>query len=200
MALLTAILHWARGWHDLPLDVLLFLLLTVVSALAGGIGPALAAAVLGAWPSTGSSRRRSTRFTISDPQNLVVLLVYIVVALAVSSAVHLSDRAAAAQAAQREAAALAQSAETLLAERDQLPALLRQVVEFFSMEGAAVARRASVRDPWVVVAATTASLSSPSRARRCGRPSTTSTPWCSSAASSAARTAVWCPRSRRGRR
>jgi two-component system, OmpR family, sensor histidine kinase KdpD len=155
VALLTAVLHLVRGWHDLPLDVLLFLLLTVLSALAGGIGPALVAAVLGSLALNWFFTPPLYTFTISDPQNLVVLLVYIVVALAVSSAVHLSDRrAAAARAAQREAAALAESAETLLAERDQLPALLRQVVEFFSMDSAAVARRTNVRDPWVVVAAT----------------------------------------------
>ena len=155
VVLLTAALHLVRGWHDLPLDVLLFLLLTVLSALAGGIGPALVAAVLGSLALNWFFTPPLYTFTISDPQNLVVLLVYIVVALAVSSAVHLSDRrAAAARAAQREAAALAESAETLLAERDQLPALLRQVVEFFSMDSAAVARRTNVRDPWVVVAAT----------------------------------------------
>ena len=155
VVLLTAVLHLVRGWHDLPLDVLLFLLLTVLSALAGGIGPALVAAVLGSLALNWFFTPPLYTFTISDPQNLVVLLVYIVVALAVSSAVHLSDRrAAAARAAQREAAALAESAETLLAERDQLPALLRQVVEFFSMDSAAVARRTNVRDPWVVVAAT----------------------------------------------
>ena len=155
VAVLTAVLHWSRDLHDLPLDVLLFLLLTVLSALAGGIGPALVAAVLGSLALNWFFTPPLYTFTISDPQNLVVLLVYILVALAVSSVVHLSDRrAAAARAAQREAAALAESAETLLAERDQLPALLRQVVDFFSMDSAAVARRANVRDPWVVVAAT----------------------------------------------
>jgi two-component system sensor histidine kinase KdpD len=155
VAVLTVVLHWSRDLHDLPLDVLLFLLLTVLSALAGGIGPALVAAVLGSLALNWFFTPPLYTFTISDPQNLVVLLVYVLVALAVSSVVHLSDRrAAAARAAQREAAALAESAETLLAERDQLPALLRQVVEFFAMDSAAVARRASVRDPWVVVAAT----------------------------------------------
>ena len=155
VAVLTGILHEARGWHDLPLDVLLFLLLTVLSALAGGIGPALASAVIGSLALNWFFTPPLYTFTISDPQNLVVLLVYVVVALAVSSVVHLSDRrAAAARAAQREAAALARSAESLLGERDQLAALLAQAVDFFAMDGAAVIRRANVRDPWEVVAAT----------------------------------------------
>ena len=141
VALLTAILHWARGWHDLPLDVLLF-------SCSRSYRRSLAASGRPSPPPCWEPGLNwfftppLYTFTISDPQNLVVLLVYIVVALAVSSAVHLSDRRAAAAQAARQGAALAQSAETLLAERDQLPALLRQVVEFFSMEGAAVARRA----------------------------------------------------------
>jgi two-component system, OmpR family, sensor histidine kinase KdpD len=155
VGVLTAVLHWSRDLHDLPLDVLLFLMLTVLSALAGGIGPALFAAVLGSLALNWFFTPPLYTFTISDPENLVVLLVYVLVALAVSSAVHLSDRrAAAARAAQREAEALRLSAESLLAEREQLPALLRQVVSFFSMDSAAVARRASVRDPWDVVATT----------------------------------------------
>jgi two-component system sensor histidine kinase KdpD len=152
---LTALLHLVRGWHDLPLDVLLYLLLTVLTALAGGLAPALGSAVLGSVALNWFFTPPLYTLTIADPQNIVVLLVYIGVALAVSSVVHLSERrAAAALAAQREAAALAQSAETLLAERDQLPALLRQVVDFFAVDSAGVARRASVRDPWDVVAAT----------------------------------------------
>jgi signal transduction histidine kinase len=77
------------------------------------------------------------------------------VAVAVSSVVHVSERrAAAAREAQREAAALAASAESLLGERDQLPAVLRQVVEFFGVDAAGVVRRPTVRDPWQVLAAT----------------------------------------------
>lgn len=152
---LSALLDVIRSWHDLPLDVLLYLLLTVLAALAGGLGPALAAAVLGSLALNWFFTPPLHTLTIADSENLVVLFVYVVVALAVSSVVHLSDRrAAAARAAQREAAALAKSAETLLAEHDQLPALLRQVVEFFNVDAAALARRRSVRDPWEVVAAT----------------------------------------------
>ena len=50
VAVLTAVLHWSRDLHDLPLDVLLFLLLTVLLALAGGIGPASSPPCWAAWP------------------------------------------------------------------------------------------------------------------------------------------------------
>ncbi|MDR6861786.1 DUF4118 domain-containing protein [Phycicoccus sp. 3266] len=154
-AALTALLHLTPGWHDLPLEVLLFLLLTVVTALVGGVWPAVAAAVLGSTTINWFFTPPVHTLTISDPQNLVALAVFLLVAVAVSSVVHVSERrAAAAREAQREAAALATSAESLLAERDQLPALLRQVVDFFGVASAAVVRRPTVRDPWQVLAAT----------------------------------------------
>ncbi|MFC7492221.1 MULTISPECIES: DUF4118 domain-containing protein [unclassified Knoellia] len=153
--LLTWLLDLTGQWHDLPLEVQLFLLLTVCTALVGGLWPALvtagASSLLINWFFT---EPRHT-LTISDPQNLVALSVFLGVAIAVSSVVHLSvRRAAAARAAQREAAALASSAESLLGEEDQLQALLLQAVEFFGLDSAAVVSRASVREEWAVLGAT----------------------------------------------
>jgi two-component system sensor histidine kinase KdpD len=154
-AALAGMLRATPGWHDLPLEVLLFLLLTVLAALVGGLWPALGAAVLGSLAINWFFTEPVNTLTISDPQNLVALLVFVLVAAAVSSVVHVSERrAAAANAAQREAGALAASAESLLGERDQLPALLRQAVEFFAVEEAALVRRDSVREPWTLVAGT----------------------------------------------
>jgi two-component system sensor histidine kinase KdpD len=152
---LTGILRATPGWHDLPLEVLLFLLVTVVAALVGGLWPALLAALLGSLALNWFFTPPLHTLTIASPQNLVALLVFLFVAVSVSSAVHVSERrAASARAAQREAAALAATAESLLGERDQLSALLRQAVEFFALASAAVLRRPSVRDPWEVVSAT----------------------------------------------
>ncbi|KRF29208.1 DUF4118 domain-containing protein [Phycicoccus sp. Soil802] len=152
---LAGILRATPGWHDLPLEVLLFLLVTVVTALVGGLWPALASAVLGSLAINWFFTEPVNTLTISDPQNLVALLVFVVVAAAVSSVVHVSERrAAAAGSARREADALAATAETLLGERDPMPALLRQAVEFFAVDAAAVLSRDDVRSPWTVVAAT----------------------------------------------
>ncbi|QGN59258.1 DUF4118 domain-containing protein [Nostocoides sp. HKS02] len=152
---LTGILHVPGHWHDLPLEVLLFLLLTVLSALLGGLWPAIVAAVLGSLSLNWFFTPPVHTLSIADSQNLVALLVFLIVAVSVSSVVHLSERrAASARAAQREAAALASSAESLLGERDQLPALLRQAVDFFGVDGAAVVSRSDVREPWSVVSAT----------------------------------------------
>ena len=151
---LTGALHLTRDGHELSLDVLLFLLLTVVVALVGGFGPALVAALAGSLALNWFFTPPYYTLTIADPQNLVVLAVFVAVALSVSSVVHLADRrAAAARAAQREAAALARTAESLLGEEDQLAALIRQAVDFFGVDAAAVVRRAAVREPWQVVVA-----------------------------------------------
>jgi two-component system sensor histidine kinase KdpD len=155
VAALAGILHATPGWHDLPLEVLLFLLLTVVTALVGGLWPAVVAAVAGTLTLNWFFTPPVHTFTISDPQNFGALVVFLLVAVAVSSVVHLGDRrAVTARAAQREAAALAASAEELLGERDQLPALLAQMVSFFGVDAAAVLARRTVRDPWSVVCAT----------------------------------------------
>lgn len=153
--LLTWILELTGEWHDLPLEVQLFLLLTVCTALVGGLWPALMAAASSSLLINWFFTAPRQTLTISDPQNVVALAVFLGVAVAVSSVVHLSvRRAAAARAAQREAAALASTAESLLGEEDQLQALLVQAVDFFGLDSAAVVSRASVRDEWAVIGAT----------------------------------------------
>ena len=154
-AALAYLLHLTMGAHDLPLEVLLFLLLTVCTALVGGLWPALVAAVLSSLAINWFFAPPLYTLTIADPQNLLALLVFLGVAIAVASVVHVSERrAAAARVAQREAAALASTAESLLGEEDQLQALLDQTLDFFGMSSVAVLRRGSVREPWTVVAST----------------------------------------------
>ncbi|WP_083454378.1 DUF4118 domain-containing protein, partial [Nostocoides japonicum] len=154
-ALLTLVLSATRNLQDLPLEVLLFLALTVLTALVGGFGPALVSALLGSLCLNWFLTPPLHTLSISDPQNAVAVVVFVVVALGVGSAVHLSDRrAAAARAAQREAQLLADAAQTLLGEVAPLPALLGGTVKAFGMDAAGVVRRATSRDPWQVVCAT----------------------------------------------
>ena len=80
-AALAGILQATPGWHDLPLEVLLFLLLTVLTALVGGLWPALGAAVLGSLAINWFFTEPVNTLTISDPQNLVALLVFLLVAV-----------------------------------------------------------------------------------------------------------------------
>ncbi len=153
---------------DLPLTVPLFLLLSVLTALLGGMGPAVVGALTSSlflnWfftPPTGG-------LTISQPQNAVALLVFVVVAAAVAWVVHRSARRAdRALRAQAEASALAELSHTLLGSTDQLALLLARAVEMFGAEAAALVRRG--RSGSEVVAATDPSLT-PDDLRREGLP------------------------------
>ncbi|WP_219466334.1 DUF4118 domain-containing protein [Nonomuraea rhizosphaerae] len=92
MPALTAALVPFREVLSLPSEILLFLCLTVGVALAGGTWPAVTAAVGGSlllnWyftPPVGA-------FTISDPESLFALVVFVLVAAAVSTIVDIAAR------------------------------------------------------------------------------------------------------------
>ena len=144
---------------ELPLTVPLFLLLSVLTALLGGMGPALLGAVASSlflnWfftPPTGG-------FTIAAPENAVALGVFVVVAAAVAWVVDRSARRAdQALRAQAEAASLAELSHTLLGSTDQMTLLLQQALDMFGAEAAAVVRRPAPDAPAAVVAATDPTL------------------------------------------
>jgi two-component system sensor histidine kinase KdpD len=153
LAIWTWLLTVTRESHDLPLDMLAFLALTVACALVGGLWPALFCAVAGSLALNYYFTPPIHNFTIENPQNVTALIVFVVVAASVASAVHLSARRAdQAVAAQRESRVLAQLAHSLLGAADQLPTLLDQARDTFGMPSAAIVRRDSVRAPWTVIA------------------------------------------------
>jgi two-component system sensor histidine kinase KdpD len=155
LGLSTLLLVTTRQSHDLPLDMLVVLALTVGCALTGGLWPALFCAVAGSLALNYFFTPPIHTFTIDDPQNAASLVVFVLVATAVASAVHLSARRAAqAVAAQRESRVLAQLAHSLLGAADQLPTLLDRARETFGMQAAAIVRRDSVHTPWTVLAST----------------------------------------------
>ncbi|WP_226363868.1 sensor histidine kinase [Pseudonocardia abyssalis] len=127
---------------DLSTDVVLFFLATVVVALVGGLGPAVAAALVGGLllnffltPPTGS-------LTIAQPENVVTLvamvLVAVLVALVVDRAARRTEQAARLR---TEAALLASFSRTVLTRTDPLPRLLEKVSEAFGLSSVAVLER-----------------------------------------------------------
>ncbi|MCC6495239.1 MAG: sensor histidine kinase KdpD [Propionibacteriaceae bacterium] len=150
---LTAILLADPLTSDLPLDIPIFLLATVVVALIGGVLPAIVAAVLSSlllnWffvPPVGT-------FTIADPVNSLALVVFVLVGVLVALIVHLNARRTEqAEAAQREAAALAELSHSLLGTTDQLPLLLSSAIDMFGVKAAAIVRRPAIGPPQVVAA------------------------------------------------
>jgi two-component system sensor histidine kinase KdpD len=155
LALVTWVLEATREHHDLGLDILTLLALTVACALVGGLWPALFCAVAGSLVLNFFFTAPIHTLTITNPQNAAVLSVFVLVAAAVASVVHLSARRAAqAVAAERESRILAQLAHSLLGAADQLPALLDQACSTFGMTSGAIVRRLTVHEPWEVLAST----------------------------------------------
>lgn len=152
---LSLLLVPTRGAHDLPLEVLLYLALTVGCALLGGVWPSVVCAI-------GSSLVINWFFTdpvgtltISSPQNALALLVFVVVAVSVASVVHLAARRTRqAVEAQHESRTLATLASSLISASDPVTALLDEALTTFAMRGAALVTREGVREPWQVVGQT----------------------------------------------
>jgi two-component system sensor histidine kinase KdpD len=107
LAALTALLTALRGQLSLPSDILLYLAFVVLVALVGGLYPALVAAVLGLLLLNYYFAEPLHRFSIASHENVLALVVFLAVAVAVSATV---DRAARRT---REAAAAGAEAETL---------------------------------------------------------------------------------------
>lgn len=125
---LTAILAAARGSLDLTDDLLLFLLAVVAVAIVGGFWPAIAAATAAGLLVNWYFTEPLHTFTIAKPDNLLALLLFVLVAVIVSSVVHLSaQRSQEARQSRGEAEALLQLARSVLDEDDTPAGVLRHL-------------------------------------------------------------------------
>lgn len=125
--------------EGLPLVVPIFLLATVAVATIGGLAPAVLAAVLSSLMLNWFFIPPVETLTIADPENLLALLVFVLVGVAVAAIVHVSARRrTVAEGAQREAEALAELSHSLLGSVDQLPLLLTSAVDRFGVTAAAI--------------------------------------------------------------
>ena len=91
-----------RGTINLAGDVAVYLVLVVAAALVGGIGPALVAAAASAALLNFFFTRPYHTLTISDPNNVVALGAFVLVAVMVSWVVDVAERRALAAAAAAE--------------------------------------------------------------------------------------------------
>ncbi len=139
LALLTTLLIGSNEPEALSLDLLLYLALTVACALVGGISPALFCAVAGSVAVNWFFTDPVGTLSISDPPNALALLVFVLVAVGVSSVVNVAARRAEqAQAAQRESSALASLSRDLLAQPKPLPVLLDKATAALGMRSAVI--------------------------------------------------------------
>jgi two-component system, OmpR family, sensor histidine kinase KdpD len=107
LPLLTLLLANLRGQLSLASDILMFLVAVVAVALAGGLYPALFAAVAGSLLLNYYFTPPIYRFTIDQWENALALAAYVVVAVAVSVVVDLAARRT------RQAARASADAETM---------------------------------------------------------------------------------------
>ncbi|MGW0195665.1 DUF4118 domain-containing protein [Nonomuraea sp. NPDC003201] len=163
MPLLTALLAPFRDVLSLPSEILFFLCLTVGVALAGGMWPAVTAAVGGSLLLNWYFTPPLGEFTINDPENLFALVVFVLVAAAVSSIVDLAARRTRQAArASADAEALSTLAGHVLRGEAALPSLLGRLRETFGLDSVTLLERLGEPTPddqsepaaWRIIATT----------------------------------------------
>jgi two-component system, OmpR family, sensor histidine kinase KdpD len=151
-SLATAILSLTPELN-LATHVLVHLTGVIAVAFIGGLWPAVLAAVLDSLLLNYFETDPVGTFSISDPQNLFALLVFLGAAITVSLLVGLSaKRTQEATRARAEAATLADLARDALIEDDTMAAFLDKVRETFQVPSAGLFTRADTGSEWVLQA------------------------------------------------
>ncbi|MEU6118099.1 sensor histidine kinase KdpD [Streptomyces sp. NPDC047117] len=147
--LLTLLLYNIDSGPGLANDVLLFLFLTVAAALLGGLLAALASAAVGSVLLNFYFTPPTHSVTIADPENIVAIVIFFAVGVAVASVVDLAARRTHQAARLRaEAEILSFLAGSVLRGETTLDALLERVRETFAMDAVALLERESDVEPW----------------------------------------------------
>lgn len=154
-AILTGLVWWFRGDVSLTTELMLFLAGTVGVALVGGLWPAVVTALVSFvcvnWfftPPTGM-------LTVSNPENALALVVFVVVAVSVASVVDLAARRTAqAYRARAEASTLAALSRSVLSGDDSADAVVSRLAETFAVSEVRLEERTGAKAPWVTVAQT----------------------------------------------
>jgi two-component system sensor histidine kinase KdpD len=122
---ITVVLAASRQHLNLADVVLVYLVAVVTITVLGGFWPAVLAAVAASLLLNWYFTEPLHTFNISDPKELLALLLFVTVAVAVSSVVHLAARRAVQAArAREEAASLLELAQTVLGGADSPKAVL----------------------------------------------------------------------------
>jgi two-component system sensor histidine kinase KdpD len=126
----TALLTDVRGHLALVDDLLLYLVAVVGITLVGGFWPAVVAAVAASLLLNWFFTPPLHHWTIDSPQNLLALLLFVTVAVTVSSIVHLAARRATlAERSRAESSALLGLARTVLSGHDTAADILDHLSE-----------------------------------------------------------------------
>ncbi|GEL99330.1 sensor histidine kinase [Cellulomonas terrae] len=150
--LLTVLLSALRDVVGLPTELMLFLALTVLVALIGGLWPAIVSAVVGFLLLNWFFTLPTGRLTVAEPENALALGVFVLVAAGVASVVDLAARRTTeAFRARAEASALAAISRSVLSGEDTAGALVARLRETFTLEAVSLLTR--TERGWDVLAA-----------------------------------------------
>jgi two-component system sensor histidine kinase KdpD len=151
LPLLTGLLVLARPQLSLTDDLLIYLVAVVALAVIGGFWPAVLAAASASLLVNWFFTPPLHTFTIDKPDNLLALLLFVTVAVAVSSVVHLAaSRAGQAARSREEARSLLELAQTVLGGADTPAAVLDHLVQ---TQGGLAELLENVSGRWVRIAA-----------------------------------------------
>lgn len=154
LPLLTLVCTSLRGDLDFAADVPLYLLAVVITSLVGGFYPALVSAVAASLLLNYYFVPPTHTFTISEPSNLIAVVIFLLIAVLVSQVVDLAARRSVLAArASAEAETLSTFAGSLLRGEQALPAMIERVRETFAMDSAALLRYDNESRTWSTVAA-----------------------------------------------
>lgn len=152
-AVLTGILLGLDLGAGLSFEVLLFLALTVAVALTGGLSPAVVSALVGFLTLNYFFTPPTGRLIVADPQNLLTLAIFVLVAVAVASVVDLAARRRIqAFRASAEASALAEISRSVATGEDTAGALVSRLRETFSLAGVSLLERRHDTGTWHPIA------------------------------------------------
>jgi two-component system, OmpR family, sensor histidine kinase KdpD len=130
LPLFTLTLATLRPHLNLDDDLLLYLVVVLAITIIGGFWPAVAGAVTASLLLNWYFTPPIHDWTIDSPQNLFALLLFITVAVTVSSVVHLAARQALlARRSSAESATLLELARTVLGGHDTAPAVIANLSE-----------------------------------------------------------------------
>jgi two-component system, OmpR family, sensor histidine kinase KdpD len=128
LPLLTYVLTVFRPHLDIADELLVYLVVVVAITVLGGFWPAVLAAVASSLLLNWFFTEPIHTFTIQQPKELLALLLFVTVAVAVSSMVHLAARRAVQAArAREEAASLLELAQTVLGGADSPASVLEHL-------------------------------------------------------------------------
>jgi two-component system, OmpR family, sensor histidine kinase KdpD len=140
--LLTLVLAASRGGVNLSSDIIIFLAAVVAVAVAGGLIPAVIAAILGSLLLNYYFTAPIHTFNIAEANNALALGVFIAVALVVSSLVDSAARRShQAARASAESELLVTTAGSVLRGEQALEAVLARVREAFGLEAVTLLER-----------------------------------------------------------